>query len=264
MKTATMVSVLSGVAMLLATAAVPVRSARADEGAAPAPAATAGSGATQGQQEAVPFEAQAPHPTAALASTVRPARPGSRTHDGFFLRMSAGCGWGGQGVSGSMSLPDGSGRVGGLGGNGSIAGGALQMGGAVARDTILHAHLWGHTAWPNEQVNGVYRALFLGGMGIGVTRYFMPMNLFVTAAVGPATGVMALVDSRSGGRHRDRSHSTELLAGFGATVSVGNEWWVSDNWAIGVALQLDYAHVRSEDLAVNHGGGKVLFTATFD
>ena len=46
---------------------------------------------------------------------------------------------------------------------------------------------------------------------------------------------------------------------------VGKEWWVSANWALGVAIQGEFTYAEDEDsnLIFRHGGAKVLFSATY-
>ena len=57
----------------------------------------------------------------------------------------------------------------------------------------------------------------------------------------------------------------DITTGVGASVMVGKEWWVSANWALGVALQgeFTYAEDDNSNLIFRHGGAKVLFSATY-
>jgi hypothetical protein len=51
--------------------------------------------------------------------------------------------------------------------------------------------------------------------------------------------------------------------GFGFNLMVGKEWWVSDNWGLGVALQLLLAGAKDRDgTEWDSGALAVLFTAT--
>jgi hypothetical protein len=64
----------------------------------------------------------------------------------------------------------------------------------------------------------------------------------------------------------DQSDSSEV--GFGVDLDLGKEWWIDDNWGIGLALRLSLSAVpASEDIARDamFGSGFValLFSATY-
>lgn len=65
--------------------------------------------------------------------------------------------------------------------------------------------------------------------GAGITKYFMPGNIFISATVGVGQFSMEL--------NNTTSNSQE---GFGFQLKGGKEWWVSDNWALGAAAGLSY------------------------
>jgi hypothetical protein len=54
----------------------------------------------------------------------------------------------------------------------------------------------------------------------------MPINLYLTAALG-AGWLTVNIDGE------DESRSTDV--GMGFDFDVGKEWWVSDNWGLGLA-----------------------------
>jgi hypothetical protein len=56
--------------------------------------------------------------------------------------------------------------------------------------------------------------------------------------------------------------STDL--GYGLTLTGGNEWWVSDNWGLGVATQLFYSDVPDGDTNLTTLALSVMFTATWN
>jgi len=66
-------------------------------------------------------------------------------------------------------------------------------------------------------------------IGPGVNYYFMPSNFYLSAAI-LMTGLVTTLEGNSG--------STKV--GFGATFSVGKEWWVSDRWGLGIAGQFSF------------------------
>jgi len=65
--------------------------------------------------------------------------------------------------------------------------------------------------------------------GAGITKYFMPANIFINATVGAGQFSLDLNNTTSNSQ-----------TGFGFQVKGGKEWWVSDNWALGVAAGLSY------------------------
>src|SRR4029079_14699548 len=71
----------------------------------------------------------------------------------------------------------------------------------------------------------------LVGIGIGLTYYIMPVNVYVSGAVGIGQIVFE-------NYHGDREGSD---IGFASDVIVGKEWWVGDDWGLGVAGQFMFA-----------------------
>ena len=65
--------------------------------------------------------------------------------------------------------------------------------------------------------------------GAGITKYFMPANIFINATVGAGQFSLDLNNTTSNSQ-----------TGFGFQIKGGKEWWVSDNWALGVAAGLSY------------------------
>ena len=52
----------------------------------------------------------------------------------------------------------------------------------------------------------------------------------------------------------------EAATGYGINVAIGKEWWVDDNWGIGIAGQL--SHVVLDESKANIFG--ILCSLTFD
>jgi len=77
----------------------------------------------------------------------------------------------------------------------------------------------------------------VAGIGLGAASYFGP-NLFVSASVLLAT---ATIDDSSG-------HTVvSSKSGFGFDAIVGKEWWVSDNWGLGVSGQMILGRMKGKD-----------------
>ncbi|MGB9081553.1 MAG: autotransporter outer membrane beta-barrel domain-containing protein [Desulfuromonadaceae bacterium] len=174
-------------------------------------------------------------------------------HDGFFLRVAPGFGWN------TTSSDTGGSEVELSGVSGMFN---LAIGGAVAQDLVLHLDISGvGTSDPKVRVNGTERAADVSSAttsmaGIGLTYYF-PSNVYVTGAVG-----IAKSRNKSGGIE----YTTDT--GFGVNLMVGKEWWVSDNWGLGVAGQFLYTNcpdkVAGDPFDVKSTSFGILLSATYN
>lgn len=161
------------------------------------------------------------------------AQGGAHEHDGFYLQMDLGVG----GMASSTSM---------LGADFEASGGAgqfsLAIGGAVTRNFVLAGQLWGSSvSEPEVKVNGqsagtaTDATLSLSAIGLNLTYYFMPINIYVSAT--PSIGTLSV---KQGGQ------SYDTKSGFAVKLAVGKEWWVSDNWGLGLNLQFAHASNKSE------------------
>lgn len=161
--------------------------------------------------------------------------PGAQKHDGFFLQMDLGFGRLSSWVPDDVLEP-------------SIVGGAgafsLSLGGAVVENFIVAGHLWGVSAPdPETRINGeqlgrVDGSVGMSGLGVNLTYYVMPLNLYLSAS----PSITQLSVEAAGERG-------ETEAGFGLRLAVGKEWWVSDNWGLGLNGQ--FAFSRNKDQGVD-------------
>jgi hypothetical protein len=187
-----------------------------------------------------------------------------RRHDGFFLRLAIGVGGGV--VGGGDHITDGTETsVSGLGLATDIA-----IGGAIVENLILHADiyqvtLFNPTVYVDDQevgdadevgdLQGVGQDVRVAGLGIGVTYFFMPINLYLSGSIGLGQAVFE-------GDHGD-TEGSDLGLGFNAMI--GKEWWVGADWGIGLAGQLVVISVEDEVLGnVNGLTAGVLFSATYN
>lgn len=175
-------------------------------------------------------------------------------HDGFFLRLAPGFGWN---ETSSES-----------GGNSLKMSGAsvlfnFAIGGAVAQDLILHLDASGvNTSDPKATFKGNGQSPDVTSAtttlaGIGLTYYF-PSDYYITGAFG-----MAETEYKSNGI----KHKTDN--GYGVNVMIGKEWWVSDNWGLGIAGQFLYTNCRDKSFAtatsdVESTSFGLLFSATYN
>lgn len=151
----------------------------------------------------------------------------SYVHDGFFLRVAPGFGWN------TTSSEFGSNEIELSGVSGLFN---FAIGGSVAQDLILHMDVSGvRTSDPKVEINGSEQAADVSSsstslLAIGLTYYFSS-NMYVTGAAGVAKS-----KNESGGIEG------ETDTGYGLNVMIGKEWWVSDNWGLGLAGQFLYTN----------------------
>lgn len=156
-----------------------------------------------------------------------PPDPGRHKHDGFFLRLKLGPAY--LTAAGEAEAAD-------LHYYGGGAGLSFAAGGAITENLILFGTLYGTSApGPTVEVDGDGMAvddtlnLGSGNLGIGIAYYVMPVNLYFSGSVGVGTTSLEsdfdyLID--------------EPQPGLRLNLDVGKEWWVSDNWGLGAAINL--------------------------
>lgn len=186
---------------------------------------------------AVPLDPAAQEPARPLAPPAETAPPttpaprGVRTHDGFFLQMNLGAGAMSSTTTSSGDKWEFSGAASQLG---------IAVGYAVVENFIIAGDLWlASVTDPSVKAGGsslgaTDNAQTLYGLGLNFTYYFMPLGMYVTV-VPSAWGL----DVRAFGL----THHT--APGFAFRAAIGKEWWVSDNWGLGLNLQ--YAHSANRD-----------------
>jgi hypothetical protein len=181
--------------------------------------------------------------------------PGAETHDGFYLHLSIGVGGGGaerQTTGGKVRWEGGTGLF------------SVDVGGTPVENLVVFGRISSFTlSEPRVEIDRARvassddDALSFGMLGAGVAYYFMPLNLFVGGAVGLASASTADEDD------------DDSKVGFGLNLDVGKEWWVGEQWALGVALRLAAANVPpadswgASDKHLQAGSLGVLFSATY-
>jgi hypothetical protein len=159
--------------------------------------------------------------------------PKAHRHDGFYLRFFLGLGYT------SMNLDDADLTVSGAGGAFGIAAGF-----AVSDNLIVFAEIFddiavnpkveqGGSSIDTEDVNAGVVAI-----GAGIAYYIQPSNMYVSGTL--SLGQLTV--------QQDGEEIGESDFGPGVSLMVGKEWWVSNNWGLGVALQLYAGSMKdSED-----------------
>ena len=178
--------------------------------------------------------------------------PTVHRHLGFYLHLDLGVGYLGTSASDVSAAP-------------SLSGAGLPLsiviGGAVAEDWILAGDLWG--AGGPSPSGGSWGTSVLSGVGLNVTHYFMPANVFVS--LSPSFTALT-VDTGQG--FTGQSFVEQTKTGFGAKLVVGKEWWVGDHWGLGVAAEGFFA-VNHDNGTGSTGtwttfGGGFVFSATYN
>jgi len=180
-------------------------------------------------------------------------------HDGLYLRMNAGFD-----ISTSVS-----GRIGGIqteySGYGLALAGAAGV--AIVRNLILFGTLTLDTTTDtSERLSGysVYADgdVNLYGFGAGLAYYVEIVNMYAAAAVMGMKADLTPTGTSSSSQGMNLSR-----LGPGLAVLVGKEWWMSENWGLGVATQLLQSWmpgVGSSSGTMRGGSFSLLFSATYN
>lgn len=193
---------------------------------------------------------------ALIATSSSSARANSQpqTHDGFLFRLTLGLGYQGWSVS------DGVGTQIELSGFGLSS--SISLGGVVAENIAIHGDFFGLAAVsPNASVNGedvgeaTDSSISLTGLSAGATYWVMPLNLYLSASLGLAKASIEV-----------EGDDTSADWGFGVRAMIGKEWWVADEWGIGLMAELTWANVpvESEDASSSYLGFNVGASLTFN
>jgi hypothetical protein len=197
-----------------------------------------------------------PAPAAALVlimTAALPCRAGeARTHDGFLLRLSAGGGYGATSADTPLGELDISGPAGDVN---------FAIGGAVAPNLILHGTLWGWAvSEPDVELGGASATaedatLSMSAFGVGITYYMMPANFYISPSIGAAELEI-----------EEDNVSANSDTGIAFDFTLGKEWWVGDNWGLGVAGDVNFHKIPDGDLDEDWTGPGLglRFTATMN
>jgi hypothetical protein len=192
-----------------------------------------------------------------------PPDPTVHNHDGFYLRIGIGGAYLHDGISYDYGGPSDVSAP----GNFTVSGGALAgeflLGGTVAPGFVLGGGTMGVTAIkPKLEINGTQQSasnnVTLSTLGILADWY---VNAHRGFHFGALVGVSQLGAANSHGETIGNA-----ARGPGFALLVGNEWWVGEQWGIGVEGRLQLAPLRyagsdytEKDMVVVPA---LLFTAT--
>jgi hypothetical protein len=189
---------------------------------------------------------------------VAPAYYGGRTHDGLYLRFTAGAGF----FTASESYQGSRISYSGLG---FTASGAL--GGAIAPNLILYGEILGTTVADAEwSQDGYYQGssntdLEMFGFGPGIAYYIQPANMYLSATLAFTKVSFIGNDPYYGGYTQ-----ADTDFGVGVSLRVGKEWWVGPRWGVGIAgmAHLASMHDPTWNERVSAAAFSVLLSASFD
>ena len=165
----------------------------------------------------------------AIVATAFPAKglaEGEYSHDGIFMRVGVGLGH--MQAGRNWNISEVSQQT------------TLAIGGAISDNLLMYGELFG-SAVPYDII---YRKLFtsydpyataefdVDGAGLGVTYYFTPGNVYLAATLGLAANSAGAT----------AWPLKEWLPGWGVNGRVGKEWWVSEDWSLGIAAQFLYTN----------------------
>ena len=99
----------------------------------------------------------------------------------------------------------------------------------------------------------------IGGSGFGVIYYFMPANVYLSTSFNANRILLEIPTPLETQRY-------ESDPGGGINFMVGKEWWVSDNWGLGVAASLRSSRMKSDggDVDWTARSLDILFSATYN
>ena len=176
-------------------------------------------------------------------------------HDGFYFHIASG--FGGAALVEEVEQDE-------LIISGGSSNGKIGIGYAFVENFIVSLDFFGNVIVDpdvlvnGQEINDADVELTMGNVGLGMTYYFMPSNFYLSGSIGLASGEL---ETDFG------TYDTDL--GYGINLAIGKEWWVSDNWGLGVVSHLYYSSIPDEYAIgkvsyLNFASVAVLFSATFN
>ena len=175
--------------------------------------------------------------------------PGYHEHDGFYLRLQGGGGClitseSYRGVTGTLS--------------GVASGNSVAVGWAVASNLILYGEVLVMLAVNGSHDGGSGATILMFGFGPGVAYHLEPINMHFS-------GTLTFPQiTAANTKTKERLFQSDIGVGF--SLEAGKEWWISTNWGLGAAFQLQFASMKDKDIdaRITALGFAALFTATYN
>ena len=191
----------------------------------------------------------------------------SHTHDGFFLNLALGFGHG----SYEDNFETRNSNDNRLESSGVSSEFDLKIGGCPFKNLALHLTTLGVgfaddiDSYSNGELRGSispksFSLTFFGG---GATAYIPAVEgLFVSASIGVSQYSVTLGNGAY-------SYDASSVAGFAFAIQAGKEWWVSENWGLGLSVSYVRGSNGEDDTIIYKENMKsdsfnVMFSATFN
>lgn len=200
-----------------------------------------------GETVASPTEASNDYRAEASTGSISPAgdtrvidgpAPGVRQHDGFFLNLQAGPSYL------SLSLPDGSMEIRGPG-----AGLYVAIGGTPIENFVIFGEIVGQSATsPELKLDGVVYdsndsvSLSFSQIGPGAAYFFGESSFFVSGSIGFADATLETPSGKASG------------SGWGFRIGAGKEWWIGEQWGLGLGAHFLKSFLKDDDNSDELGG----------
>ena len=159
------------------------------------------------------------------------------THKGFFFSVNTGPVIGNIVLDGNDSMNSKM-EISGIGGQVDI-----KVGGVVSEyaNLIISVDLaYRMISAPSISLNGISVKTKDGVtasdllFGVGITKYFMPSNAFISATFGSGSFGMEYTKVNILNLSDSKNFNVNSADGFGFQLKGGIEWWYDENWGIGV------------------------------
>ena len=180
---------------------------------------------------------------------------GYHQHDGFYVRLDAGFGY----MSASETYGGATDNYTGGGVTYGAAFGGVVMPGLVVYGEFLGTSIvnatYGYNGVPQD-LSGL--DLNLVGFGPGVAYYFEPFNFYLSGTL--TFTQVSFSDTNTA------TPLSDTNLGFGVSLMVGKEWWVSRDWGLGLAAQFHFASMDHPDVGARLQASvfSLLFSATYN
>jgi hypothetical protein len=188
---------------------------------------------------------------------------GIHEHDGFFLRMLLGAGYA-ELVEKNVMGSD-------LKFSGATVPFRFQLGGQFLKNLIAYGE-FGFASQTNPEMEWMRQSesssdmtVSVGDLGIGITYYLMPVNIYFSLSGLYSSVQLEYDDTKS-------DSEIDFDNGNGINIMVGKEWWIGNQWALGISLYGYYSdmHVQTSIEGINYEyftrnySIGVMFSATYN
>jgi hypothetical protein len=179
----------------------------------------------------------------------RPAMALPRTHDGFYMQLDAGLGY----LSTSASVRGSDEKLSGL----SFPT-AILLGGTVGPVVIGGGFVTDYVASPSAKLNGQSGAL------TGVNLYMFSVGVFADIYPNPSGGFhIQPYIGYAGLTLEYNGYTGSGPSGMVLAAGVGYDWWVGDEWSIGIMGRMAYAPLSINGVGWSTVAPALLATFTY-